>query len=926
MVRRMSRVARRTPRSAHPARAHLANAATLAAALTTLLTGVAAPRIAAQDEQVLAALRGTTGIDPEPGTLLATISKLSVANTSLAEALVRLAERSNVQIAFSPSLLPTGLRVDCDCATLNLAKALDRLLADTDLGYVELGSQVVIAPRSDRLRTAPGSLSGRVRSEVAVPLEDATVRLLSARDSVMTQVAGTDPLGFFAFHELVPGPYNLVVEMIGYRLHEERIEVLSGKEVRAPVILSREALPLEGVVVEAPRNGRRTRFEESAGITAEELSLAQLRAIPGVAASDPIRALDVLPGVTRVSDFTAAFNVRGGSGDQNLILMDGIPIFHPFHMLGAFSVFNPDMVGRAELQVGGFAAQYGGRVSSVLLVESDPGDGELAADAALSLLDSRLAVRGGLPVEVRSVLGLSAAHWRVSARRSYWDVVTRLGWSTLFPYNLTDYQAAFEGWTQRGNRVRINAYSGRDRVTLRNLQFVFTDTESITDEADIPEDAGEGWNVRWPWGNDAVGASWTHLMPGGGTLEVRGSISRFSADFAFTEFGDRRMSTSIDQGSVEADLELRPTPRIRWRSGLVAGRTAADNMTQGIPPNFQNSRETARRSGAYTQLRWAPNPRWLLEGGLRLDHWRPNASQPVTTLSPRIAAKRFLGNGDWAVRMAGGRYSQFLHSLRDERLPLSPDVWVIAGEHVPALVSDQFQAGVEGFFGNGGDWVASVEGYYRTYDGAVAQNWAEDPTDPSDDLLTGEAKSYGIDAMVRRDSGQTTGWISLSLLKARQTFVDTDSGLYPAPVIEFPPVFDRRVELDLALRREVNWGVEAGLRWNLGTGLPYTRPIARYEVHRQRLIDLRLDEENTMALLLGPRNGERYPVRHRLDISLRRPVYRSWGTVTPYLNVINVYNRKNVLFYYFNYGPGRPERTGSSMLPVLPSLGVEVSF
>ena len=118
--------------------------------------------------------------------------------------------------------------------------------------------------------------------------------------------------------------------------------------------------------------------------------------------------------MTTVSDFSAAFNVRGGSADQNLILLDDIPIFNPFHLGGVFSVFNADMIGRAELRAGGFPAEYGGRVSSVLTVESDVGDGEISVDAGVSVLASRVALDGSLPAAAANALGLANTRWRVS--------------------------------------------------------------------------------------------------------------------------------------------------------------------------------------------------------------------------------------------------------------------------------------------------------------------------------------------------------------------------------------------------------------------------------------------------------------------------------------------------------------------------------
>ena len=875
-------------------------------------------------ESELTALTGQIGVDPEPGTLLATVARLSIERLSLAEALVQLAERSRVQIAFSPSLLPPDRVVDCACATENVARTLDRLLDGTALGYAELGSQVIIVPRAGR-KASPldATVSGRVRSEVAVPVANATARLTLLADSTVQSVTGTDALGFFSFRDLAAGRYRLTIGRLGYGLHDREIELDADTDLQLEITLAEEAIELEAVIVEALRSRRRTRFEESAGLTVRELGVEELRNIPGLAEPDPVRAVSVLPGVTRVSDFTAVLNVRGGSGDQNLILMDRMPLFHPYHLLGIFSVFNPDMVRRAELRSGGFPAEYGGRASSVLLVESDVGDGTPGVDAGLGLISSRVAVRGGLAPGIRNGLGLGAARWKISARRSYWDLVARLT-ESAFPYSLADFQAVFEGWTKGGDRVRVNAYSGRDRINLRELDFLFTNLESIVDDRG---DSGDpGWNVRWPWGNDAVGASWTHLTPGGGTLEVHGSYSRFGARFDFTEYEDTRVETEIGQSSVGADLELRPTSRTRWKSGYAATHRESRNVSEGFPPNFQDSESSGWESGAYTQLAWTASRRWLIEGGLRWDMWQPRDGRTEGTLSPRVAVKRFVGDGRWAVRVAGGRHTQFLHSLRDERLPIGMDAWVLSGEHVPAVISDQVQAGVEGFFGGDREWFASAEAYLRTYDGVVAQNWADDPTDPADDLLSGEGRSLGIDGMIRKDAGETRGWVSASLLKATRRFEDTDAGLVPAPVIEFPPIFDRRLEIDVALQRDLPWGVVAGLRWNLGTGTPYTRQLARFRKYEQRLTDLRFDDASVRIALPGPRNGARLPAYHRLDVSFRKTMHRGWGTLSPYVSVINVYNRDNVLWRQRHYNSGNLSGLDNHMLPILPTLGVEVSF
>ena len=258
-------------------------------------------------------------------------------------------------------------------------------------------------------------------------------------------------------------------------------------------------------------------------------------------------------------------------------------------------------------------------------------------------------------------------------------------------------------------------------------------------------------------------------------------------------------------------------------------------------------------------------------------------------ISPRFAVKRFLREGRWAVRVAGGRYVQFLQSVRDEALPISLDPWVFAGDGVSieAVVSHRFQGGVEGFFGSDDEWFASGEGYYRRDEGLAARNWADDPFTTTDDYVSGTGRSYGADLVLRRHKGATTGWMSVSLLKAIRRFPETGSGVDPAPMIEYAPPFDRRLEVDLVVQRQLPWRLQGGLRWNLGTGLPYTRP-ASYQVHSPQITDLRLGSGREDVVWLGPKNGERYPARHRLDISLRKVIQKKWGVVTPYLNVINV--------------------------------------
>ena len=191
-------------------------------------------------------------------------------------------------------------------------------------------------------------------------------------------------------------------------------------------------------------------------------------------------------------------------------------------------------------------------------------------------------------------------------------------------------------------------------------------------------------------------------------MDVRASYSRFTSDFEVVET-ESRFLTGIQEATLQADLERRPTGRTRWKSGLAAKRLEYDNSFRAGGTVFNESAGRGWETAVYSQINWDPNSRWLVEGGVRVDHWRPDPGGSETTVSPRFAVKRFIRDRNAAVRLAGGRYSQFLHSLRDEEFPFGIDVWVLAGARAPRVVSDQLQLGVESFFADD-EWFASQEG------------------------------------------------------------------------------------------------------------------------------------------------------------------------------------------------------------------------
>ncbi len=771
------------------------------------------------------------------------------------------------------------------------------------------------------------TLQGRITDEADSPVAEALVELLPAGGQA---AGGQAPLrstisaadGRYLLVGIGPGAYRLRVQRIGFETRIVELILSAGEVRRLDLALNPAPLRIDSLLVESARGTQRerARFEAEAGTTSRVVNSTELKILPGLAEADVLRAVEVLPGVISTSDFSSAFNVRGGSADQNLILLDGFPIFNPFHLGGLFSVFNSDVLARAELLAGGFGAEHGGRVSSVLNVETRDYTGEeFGGEVGVSLLASRFSLHGSLPAP-----GALEGGWFVSARRSYFDKI--LPADIGLPYHLTDLQGGLTLGLPRGGQLRLTAYTGDDVLDMSKQE-----PKRRTEE----DDGSEMLRLKWSWGNDVLGLRWDQPW-GGWVSTARIGYAGFAESFGIIDIAGPSYRSRLRQFFARADLARDLTPDLALRLGAEANWLRAHNTIDGGGTIFWDQRDRGTLGGGFAQLAWRPNDAWLLESGLRLDAWAAGDTTIVLP-SPRLALKRFLGaERDAAVKLALGRYTQFLHSLKDESLPIGNDTWILAGRNTPAVTSDQIQLGVEKYWG--GSWSASAETYLRHFRGLVMLHTADDFNDPDDDYLTATGRSYGLDLLLRKSAGRWTGWTTVSLLKAERTFPDPLAGGWVdvPPTHTYAPGFDRRLDIDLVLQFELSKATELGLRWNFGSGLPYTRPVAQHiwweydpSTGRYRIPPDNVHEEPDappLLVVLGPRNGARYPAYHRVDVSLRRTFERRWGTATPYLQVLNLYNRKNPLFYFYNYAKSPATRSGISMFPVLPTIGVEVSF
>jgi hypothetical protein len=653
--------------------------------------------------------------------------------------------------------------------------------------------------------------------------------------------------------------------------------------------LPRLVLQLEPVEVRGePQVAPRVRFEDIAQPSVISMTGEEMRAAaPSLLEPDVIRTVQLLPGTVAKNDYSIGYNVRGGEADQNLVLLDGVTVFNPSHLGGLFSTFDADAIGQTEFLTGGFPAGYSGRLSSVLDIGIRPGDTTRVHGAAgISLLSSKLLLEGPLP---------GRTSWLTSVRRTYLDAVVSAFTKEVLPYYFTDALSKLQVPTRGGGYVSLTGYWGRDA-----LDFPLVDSSAARDPV----------NLVFDWGNAILGLTWRQPL-GASHLETRASVSDFSSTLGLLPNLARfDNDASVWSGQLAFEPGLGPRHVTRLGAGVehYAMHYAVSSPT--LNTTFFTARYVPTVWSSYVDEQWTPARRLRLRPGLRVEHI-PEAG--FTGLSPRIAYKVFL-TPDFALTGSAGRYYQPIHSIRDQELPITIyEFWIGADQHVPVARSDHLVLGFEG-------WVNptlqfTLEGYKKTFDNLVTPNPAQDLRVEGDEFIPASGDAWGFDALLRRHLGRVTGWIAYSFTKATRE----------AAGVTYPPAHDRRHTLNVVLQAPGPLGSAMSLRWGYGSPLPYTGWLGQWDHRFYSAIENQF-VEYLAEPISGPINGERYPPYSRLDVGFRWS-FKKWGARwEPYLQAVNLFNRQNVFFYFFDYGAAPPTRTGVSQLPILPTFGLEVRF
>jgi len=779
------------------------------------------------------------------------------------------------------------------------------------VSFVRLGARAALISFIPGLLAAQGPAIGVVAGRVTVgadtgaatPVQGASVAVLG---SVLGAITGAD--GRFVIERVLAGPITVRVRLLGYRTVERALRVPADDTVRVEITLQSMAQLLSPVQT-AARSAEIEMFESKPNVATIALGAAAMAGIPRLGEPDVVRVVQLLPGVVSRNDFNTGLNVRGGEADQNLILLDGHPIYNPFHLGGLFSTFMDATVGGIELMTGAFPARYGGRLSSVLDVRSaEESKSGVNGTADISALGAS-AKFGGLFAGGRGM-------WSVAGRRTYADAATKIFTDNIFPYHFRDFHGRATYALPGDVRLAVTAYVGRDILESNLAEFEGDSAQSK---------AGRGeWAFNW--GNRVFGATVSKdlgrdaRIPLVGwrlgestTLEQRVATSGFSTllnlgDGAFAqrnEVRDFRVGGSLLARGVAHDRSIGyelVTHRIRYASGSAQTGTTDFDLVQ-----------SPTSAAVWVDDMWRLSPRWLVEGGLRAEAL---SGRRWAALSPR-ASMKFFATPEFALTLAAGRVTQFMHSFAGDGPLRYFDIWIASDSFIPVATAWHWVAGAERRVRDAGS--VRLEGYVKRYDRVMEANASEDPQRRGDEFFPAEGMSYGLDLLARwQPATGAGGWIAYSFGKSSRR----RGGM------SWAPGHDRRHDLDVVS----TWRIakyRLGARFGFATGTPYTPIVGQIA---RRVYDPSRDHWGTgdprifIESLGGARHSARFPPTHRLDFDVSRELQYRGATLAPYVSVVNAYNAKNVFVYLYQYSTSTPTRRAISQFPVLPSLGVRVVF
>ena len=754
-------------------------------------------------------------------------------------------------------------------------------------------------------KSVGGDISGLVRSKNSnEAVVGASVYITLENSTKPIRGVYTNKFGFFSLPKVKAGKYIFIVSAVSFSQYKKEIVVSENENLSLQVELESKDIHIDEVVVEGNRD-----IPAIQRIGAIDISPSFIEKMPAIFGEiDVFRSLQLLPGVQTSSEISSGLYVRGGSPDQNLCLLDGVIVYNPAHFGGFFSVFNTDALKDIKLIKGGFPAEYGGRLSSVLDITMKEGSKErFSAETMISLISSKLTIEGPITKD---------ASFMISGRRMYFDILMNM-------------------FMNSKDREQIPTYYFYDLNAKINYKFSEKDHLFISgffarDVVDNPEDSELKFGMHW--GNKTANIRWMHIASS--TLFTNFSVIHTDYNF-YTKIELDSISTNnfiseskIKDLTLRAEAQLFPADGHIIKSGVEITKhnfEAGANSTQFFDEmEFLGSKQLeAIESAFYIQDDWLLTKKLASNIGFRVFYFNKGN---YFNLEPRISLSYELGTNS-SLKSAFSVANQFLHLITREDISLPTDLWFPSTDTIKPSKSYQIMLGYEKYLFNK-NYYFTVEAYYKKMYNLYEY---KDSTSfslglPLEEQFTqGKGEAYGIEFFFNKQVGDFSGWIGYTLAWTKRIFSELNLGR------AFPPRYDRRHDISIVLSYKFNNKWEIGSSWVYGTGQAYTMPTGAYSFDDDPFSDSYIDYYSN-KYQYSDRNGVRLPAFHKLDLNI---MYKStfFGFPSVFsLNIYNVYNRKNPFAWYIDevYDESTYEFKKVvkqlTLFPIIPSIGYSVRF
>ena len=784
------------------------------------------------------------------------------------------------------------------------------------------------------------TLSGTVRADdTGETLPYASVLIKGS-----TTGTATNNDGFFTLLEVPPDSLTLQITYLGYFPYEL---LLNPRDVQGSIDIRLQPIAneLDEVTVISEKYTIMKTAERVSQIT---LSPQELEALPSLGEVDIFRSLQLMPGVSGTNEGSSGLYVRGGTPDQNLVLLDGMTIYHVDHFFGFFSAFNADAIKDVQLYKGGYPAKFGGRTSSVIELTGKAGDASnLRIGAGLNLLSASSVVE--VPLKGKGSILLSA-------RRSYTDIIQSGVYNNIFDLFSDDdnnggnvLQGPGPGGGRFGNAAAQEEepsfffYDLNGKITYRPTSVdvlaisVYNGKDDLDKSRDQTRTLGNnaqlgiigGTTDLTDWGNTGISGKWSRQWNPRFYSNTLVAYSEYFSDyFRFTDQEVRNAEAdtlirAIQQGTfednnitdftagIDNEWQLSKLHKIDFGAKFSQSNVDYQSIRDDTTTILNRAQEGYHISG-YIQDTWKVLPTLEITVGGRASYYDVSSE---TFIEPRLAANLDLTD-KLSLKAAYGQFHQYVNRVVNENVTEgSRDFWLLAdGETVEVSQSSHL---IAGFSYDTGDYLFDVEAYYKDIQGLSEfslrfQRSGFRGVNAEELFFSGNGIAKGIEFLLQKKSGIYNGWISYTLADVEHTFPGLNEGN------PFPALHDQAHEFKMVHNVDLGkWNLSS--TWMFSTGKPYTAPVSEYTITL-------LDGTEQSYINVGDKNGLRLPDYHRLDIAAN---YRfEWGKSrgSVGLSLFNFYGRENVWYREFDLTEGDLLLTDINYLGFTPNLRFRIDI